>query len=370
MNIIIEPVKLFLIIFVFTGFILSAFMMFGLIMHKSKPYIKLLFILLFFNFTLFEIYFVFYKLKLFTKEFYYPLFYIIPLYLTGPVLLFVYKAILIKDFKISWKMIFHLLPAIIAGIYIIFAEFFILIEPTGFLLNFFSNRYALITGIIGEIVLLVYLVRISMLFVSQYLLNFRLIIQNKALSMAFIVYFLFCIIWILDVTTYFTRDVVLINIPNLLLTLAIVVLFFMHFRYYGLYQSIHAITEDGVRKRSYITNLSMNEIDIRINDLLNNQKLYTDENLTLPLLASRMDITVHQLSEFINSMYKKNFSSLINEFRLKEAAEILEKHMDKSILEVAFEAGFKSKSSFNSLFKKHFNITPAEYRKNKLTNKI
>jgi AraC-like DNA-binding protein len=71
------------------------------------------------------------------------------------------------------------------------------------------------------------------------------------------------------------------------------------------------------------------------------------------------------LSYIINARLNKNFFDFVNEFRIKEAAAMLRnpEYKDYNIMRIAFEVGFKSKSTFNKAFKKHTRFTPSAYRK-------
>lgn len=71
------------------------------------------------------------------------------------------------------------------------------------------------------------------------------------------------------------------------------------------------------------------------------------------------------LSQIINERLKQNFVDFINTYRVEEAKrKLLAPHKSHySVLAIAEEAGFNSKSSFNSVFKKHARMTPSEFRK-------
>jgi AraC-like DNA-binding protein len=95
------------------------------------------------------------------------------------------------------------------------------------------------------------------------------------------------------------------------------------------------------------------------------EKVYIDGNLTLQKLAARLSIPVQHLSQVVNEQLNQNILDFINTHRVAEAKRRLldpsRKHL--SILAIAEEVGFNSKSSFNAVFKKHANITPSEFRK-------
>ena len=95
------------------------------------------------------------------------------------------------------------------------------------------------------------------------------------------------------------------------------------------------------------------------------EKLYSDPFISLKKLSSRLIITPRNLSHIINIKLKTNFHSFITNYRIKEAQRILRdfKSKDKSILEIAGEVGYYSKSAFNRAFKEVSFMTPSQYRK-------
>jgi AraC-like DNA-binding protein len=99
---------------------------------------------------------------------------------------------------------------------------------------------------------------------------------------------------------------------------------------------------------------------------LKQNKPYLDENLNLFTLAQQIQVTSNQLSQVINQKTSSNFFNYINRYRI-EAVKIMLKDpafAHYSILGVGFECGFRSKSSFNKIFKDFEGITPSEYQKN------
>jgi YesN/AraC family two-component response regulator len=98
---------------------------------------------------------------------------------------------------------------------------------------------------------------------------------------------------------------------------------------------------------------------------MKNNKPYIESDLTLNQLASQIAIRPRVLSQVINEMRGQNFYDFINHYRIEEASRLLTNPKDKKItvLEVLYEVGFNSKSSFNTLFKKYTGLTPSEFRK-------
>ncbi|HEX8494171.1 MAG TPA: helix-turn-helix domain-containing protein [Pyrinomonadaceae bacterium] len=95
------------------------------------------------------------------------------------------------------------------------------------------------------------------------------------------------------------------------------------------------------------------------------EKPYTDGDLTLAKLAGRLAVSTHHLSQIINERLGQNFFDFVNTYRVEEAKRKLvdpaRKHY--SLLAIAEEVGFNSKSAFNAAFKKQTSMTPSEFRK-------
>jgi AraC-like DNA-binding protein len=106
--------------------------------------------------------------------------------------------------------------------------------------------------------------------------------------------------------------------------------------------------------------------DSILNDLhqyMNENRPWTDFNLRLGRLAEYINVNPHQLSQIINGELGKSFACYVNEFRIRNACELLINNSEKSVTDIALESGFSSKSSFNTIFKKQTGLTPSEYRK-------
>ncbi|ULT23523.1 helix-turn-helix domain-containing protein [Sphingobacterium sp. E70] len=95
------------------------------------------------------------------------------------------------------------------------------------------------------------------------------------------------------------------------------------------------------------------------------EKLYLDPGLTLSSLADHIGINPHDLSYIINNGLEKNFYQFINELRTEEAKRLLlsEEAKQLDMFGVAISAGFNSRTTFYSSFKKATGITPTEYMK-------
>lgn len=117
-------------------------------------------------------------------------------------------------------------------------------------------------------------------------------------------------------------------------------------------------------KKENVVDTKLEEIAGRIIDLMENDKLYQEPELTLQQLADKIQLPTYQVSQSINEGLSKSFYDLINGYRVEEAKRLLMEDSDRNytILSVGFEAGFNSKTTFNTVFKKFTGLTPTEFR--------
>ncbi|MEL7424067.1 MAG: helix-turn-helix domain-containing protein [Bacteroidota bacterium] len=101
----------------------------------------------------------------------------------------------------------------------------------------------------------------------------------------------------------------------------------------------------------------------RLELLMREQKPYLNPGLSLGELAATVDLPSHQLSKVINDGFQKNFFDYVNSYRIEAFKEQIRAgaHQERTILSLALESGFNSKTAFNRAFKKHTNQTPREY---------
>lgn len=106
----------------------------------------------------------------------------------------------------------------------------------------------------------------------------------------------------------------------------------------------------------------------RIENLMQAEKPYMISDITIEILAEKLDVSVKELSMTMNRYFQMNFYEYINLYRVEESKVLLLRDKDKSITDIFYEVGFNSKSVFNTFFKKKEGITPSQYRKSALNN--
>lgn len=92
---------------------------------------------------------------------------------------------------------------------------------------------------------------------------------------------------------------------------------------------------------------------------------YLEAELTLDKLAGLVGVKPKALSQVINELLQQNFFEFVNFYRIEEAKRLLTNPADKkvTVIEIMYQAGFNSKSSFNTLFKKATGLTPGDFKR-------
>lgn len=99
-------------------------------------------------------------------------------------------------------------------------------------------------------------------------------------------------------------------------------------------------------------------------DYMETEQPYLNPKLGLQELADAVDLPPHTVSQVINELLAINLQAFINAYRVDEAKRkmAVPEHAHKTLLALAFESGFNSKTSFNRVFKNHTGLTPTQYR--------
>jgi AraC-like DNA-binding protein len=102
-----------------------------------------------------------------------------------------------------------------------------------------------------------------------------------------------------------------------------------------------------------------------LEQLMQTEKPWLENDLTLSELATRLALSPHHLSQLLNESLGQSFFDFINAHRVAEVQRCLKDpaYARQTILEIALDAGFNSKAAFNSAFRQHAGTTPSAYRR-------
>ncbi|MDR2235350.1 MAG: AraC family transcriptional regulator [Chryseobacterium sp.] len=137
----------------------------------------------------------------------------------------------------------------------------------------------------------------------------------------------------------------------------------------GVNADLKPITEEAPKQK--ISPLLVEEKNKQIEflkDFMREKEPYLDSSLTIQDLSEQVKMPVKDLSALINLYMDKHFFDFVNEYRIEKAMQILKDPSQKelTVLEILYQVGFNSKSSFNTSFKKYTGKTPTDFRKQAL----
>ncbi len=122
--------------------------------------------------------------------------------------------------------------------------------------------------------------------------------------------------------------------------------------------------QDPIQKQERLSENVLLPLKIRLLELMQNEKIHLEDDLNLPKLAQKMSISTHDLSYLLNEGFGKSFFQFINDYRIEDAKKLLasEKHDHLNMVGIAYAAGFSSKTTFYTAFKKATNQSPSEFQ--------
>jgi AraC-like DNA-binding protein len=125
--------------------------------------------------------------------------------------------------------------------------------------------------------------------------------------------------------------------------------------------------QDNTPKDNAITT-NDDDLIAKLEDYMLLNKPFLDPTLSIDSLAKQIEVPSSELSILINRKIGQHFFDFVNAYRINFAADMLsnKNNQKKTVMEILYDAGFNSKSSFNTAFKKHKSMTPSQYRKNNI----
>jgi AraC-like DNA-binding protein len=334
-----------------------------------------LFLALFFVsqiFACFNIFFLHHQIELVFSHSY--LFFIgTPFYfIIGPSLFLYTKSVAFSNYRFTVSDLKHFMFFIIALIFYIIAFHIKSIETKRILIqsNIFRNsiffviyNHILFIQIAGYIIASLLVIRKYRNLIKQeysYTHTHNLS-WLKLFLFGYLIAWITSLLYIINVFIYSNSSLTLQVVNNLF--------FFTFFNlifYKGLIQP--EIFSGIEEKTKYLTSkLSKSDADnyaVLLSSYMESKKPYLNPTISLMELSNLLSIPSRFLSQVINEYYHKNFFDFINQYRIEEAKIMLHDpaYKNKTVLEILYDVGFNSKSSFNAVFKKKVGITPRQFR--------
>jgi AraC-like DNA-binding protein len=119
--------------------------------------------------------------------------------------------------------------------------------------------------------------------------------------------------------------------------------------------------------RSCLDQPTRTRIRRKLQEAMQTSHLYRDNRLTLRGLCQQIKENPHYVSQVINQDLGTSFYDLVNLHRVENAKRVLVRAPEKTVIEIALEVGFNSKSTFNAAFRQHTGSTPTAYRNSQLS---
>lgn len=123
-----------------------------------------------------------------------------------------------------------------------------------------------------------------------------------------------------------------------------------------------ANSEDVKTRTAVISPAKMEQIASKLSLTMTEKELFKDEDLSLNSLSNSISVSENYISETLSQFLNTNFFQFVNNYRVEEAKKLLTS-TDMLVSTIAYEVGFKSKSTFNSAFKKIVGTTPTAFKK-------
>ncbi len=133
-----------------------------------------------------------------------------------------------------------------------------------------------------------------------------------------------------------------------------------------LYPRFLSTVREEIARQRYIKSglhrLDVDAIIARMRSLMEEERLYALEGLSLPQLADAVQVQRHELSEILNSVLRRGFHGFVHEYRVNAACDLLREEPDRSTVSIGAAVGFNSNSAFYKAFKQFKGMSPAKYR--------
>ncbi|MCR9143221.1 MAG: AraC family transcriptional regulator [bacterium] len=151
------------------------------------------------------------------------------------------------------------------------------------------------------------------------------------------------------------------------LSATVLLQYFVSARYPDVRQALHQ--EASRVRRSRLGGLDADVVLRRIADWMERERPYLDEDFRIADVARALSLTVHQVSEVVNSGMGRSFKNYVNALRVDAARGYIQAEPERGFLSIAMACGFNSKSAFNRSFLQATGVTPTVFRKRLLQTK-
>ena len=291
--------------------------------------------------------------------------------LYGPIIYLYAQGVIFRDFKLSGANLLHLLPYLLLTISLLFSRN---LSPTTSE-EIITNEMPWQFYSISAIMYAHFFLYLGLTYKS--LRKYREIIKNKysqidQINLDWLSFSLNSFGLITFVSLIHNFIALAENSYVFMISLVFLLIFIFYFVNKVILKALRqpeifaGITHNETTKYlgSNLTQDQIEEYRKQLLALLDSEKSFLNPQVSLTDLSEKLSVSTKHLSQVINQSFNKSFFDFINSYRIQEAQQILKDSKDDklTVLEVMYQVGFNSKSSFNTAFKKETGQTPTEFR--------
>lgn len=273
------------------------------------------------------------------------------LFCLGPLLYIVPKEIAREKIM---KLTLHFIPSV--TVFLSLLPFYL--SNTDNKINFMENYYSGQGSILGVLIFWIGIIHLTI-----YLMYSLKTIRRRKLSTGlYYIYVIFSLMIAVEISINFLSYFINIK-PDLMDKIDLI---FISLLLYSLgFRSFFTSLSNRTKEAYAGTTMTISEKKILkdvVNTMVENE-FYLDPDMSLDKFAKKAGYHRNQVSRYVNQELGLSFKDWINTYRIDYFKSSLIDKQEESILDLALNAGFKSKSTYTTLFKKKYNLTPGSYRK-------
>src|SRR6056297_2055532 len=287
------------------------------------------------------------------------------LYLVGPLLFYAYYLVVRFEDSLPLSKLLYLVPAMAAVI----LDILFILQPVSYKTMVMSGLFS------GNMSTPIAIIRIIFLGAAvQASLYLGLLLKNiltfwkfrdytfiTTITLIYIV--ISSISLILIAAAFTTGSVTVLQVSVVFITLLLMGTYLVGQRHPEFLQILIKEARKKRYERSLLKGYATDELCSRLQQLMDSERVYAYEDITLKQLADELSLTSHQLSQLLNETLNMNFNTFVKQFRIRDAKLMLINEPGRSVLSIAYAGGFNSKASFYDAFSRFTGKTPQKYRK-------